>query len=140
MTGPRSNQGEQFFPPFSGEASQRTLNLLFNANPLTFGIRGFFLTQPEIARMLGPMADQLIQSQGLPGNLYNPARTPARPFQVGDRVRSPQRTWPASSLFGGYIMSINDAWAVVQWDFVPIGPLTYDPLTWLEPQVLRRIL
>ena len=138
MTGPRSNQGPQLFPPFSGDASDRTLNFLVNSNPFTFLVRGFFFTQPEIARMLGPMADQIIQSQGLPNNLYTPGRTSARPFQPGDRVRSPQRTWADSRLFGGYIMSINDGWAVVQWDFVPIGPLTYDPLTWLEPQVLRR--
>ena len=131
-----TTQGEQFFPSFSGEASDRTLNLLVNSNPVTFGIRGFFLTQPEIARMLGPLADQLIKSQDLPKNLYNPGRTSARPFQPGDRVQSPQRAWPASRLFGGYILSISGDWAVVQWDFVPFGPLTYDPLRWLEPQVL----
>lgn len=136
MTSPRSIQGEQFFPPFEGKASDRALNLLVNSNPVTFAIRAFFLTQPEIFRMLGPLADQLIKSQELPKNLYDPRRTPARPLQPGDRVRSPQRTWPASRSFGGYILSISDDWAVIQWDFIPIGPLTYDPLRWLEPQIL----
>ncbi len=131
-----TNQGEQFFPPFTGTESARLLNLLVNSNPVTFGIRGFFLTQPEIARMLGPLADQIVRSQGLPRNLFRSDRTPQLPLQVGDRVRSPQRQWPASRLFGGYILSLSDGWAVVQWDFFPIGPLTYDPLSWLEPQAI----
>ncbi|MFQ6027351.1 MAG: hypothetical protein ACE5Q6_07650 [Dehalococcoidia bacterium] len=125
---------EQFFPPFGGGPSERALNLLVNGNPVTFSIRAFFLTQPELARMLGPTADALIRSQGLPGNLYRSDRTPRYPLQPGDRVRSPRRVWPQSRLFGGYILSISDGWAVVQWDFFPIGPLTYDPLSWLEPQ------
>lgn len=129
-------QGEQFFPPFTGPESTRILNLLVNANPITFGIRGFFLTQPQVAQSLGPTADAIIRSQGLPQNLYDRSRRPQRPLREGDRVKSPQRTWLASSLFGGYILAINDGWATVQWDFLPIGPLTYDPLSWLEPQLL----
>lgn len=126
---------EQFFPPFGGRQQDRVLNLLINANPITFGIRALFLTQPELARQLGPAADALLSAQRLPGNLFNPARVPSTPFEVGDRVQSPRRQWPASKSFGGYILLLNGDWAIVQWDFIPIGPLTYDPLTWLEPQV-----
>ena len=129
-------RAEQFFPTFTGRESDRALNLLVNSNPITFAIRGFFLVQPELARMLGPAADQIIRFQGLPGNIFIPGRTPARPFQAGDRVRSPNRVWPDSRLFGGYILLVNGDWAVVQWDFIPLGPLTYDPLTWLEPHSL----
>lgn len=127
---------DQFFPPFTGSESNRILNLVVNSNPMTFGIRGFFLTQPELARILGPTADLIIRAQQLPSNLFDPYRTPRQPLQEGDRVRSPQRTWLASRLFGGYILSLNDGWATVQWDFLPFGPLTYDPLSWLEPQRL----
>lgn len=127
---------EQFFPSFGGSTQDRALNLLINANPITFGIRAFFLTLPEAARAIGPAADALIAAQRLPGNLFDPARTPVSPLQAGDRVSSPFRTWPGSVDFGGYILLINGEWAVVQWDFIPIGPLTYDPLSWLEPQVI----
>ncbi len=126
---------EQFFPPFSGRQQDRVLNLLVNANPFTFGIRGLFLTQPGLAEALGPGADALLGIQTLPGNLFNPSRVPSTPLRVGDRVASPFRQWPGSANFGGYILLLNGEWAVVQWDFIPIGPLTYDPLTWLEPQV-----
>ena len=37
---------EQFFPPFTGPEWDRILNLLVNSNPVTFGIRGFFLDDP----------------------------------------------------------------------------------------------
>ena len=128
--------GEQFFPLFSGRQQDRVLNLLVNANPVTFGIRAFFLAFPDLARKIGPAADALLAAQRLPNNLFDSARTPVRPFQVGDRVSSPFRQWPGSADFGGYILVINDEWAVVQWDFIPVGPLTYDPLMWLEPQIL----
>lgn len=131
-----TQQAEQFFPTFSGQPADRLLNLLVNSNPVTFAIRALFLTQPEIFQMLGPGADALILSQGLPRNLYRSDRTAQRPLQPGDRVRSPRRVWPQSRLFGGYILSISDSWALVQWDFIPFGPLTYDPLNWLEPQTL----
>ena len=48
MTGPRIVQEEQFFPPFSGEPSDRALNLLVNVNPVTFGIRAFRIVDPDI--------------------------------------------------------------------------------------------
>lgn len=128
--------GEQFYPPFTGSEADRSLNLLVNSNPVTFLIRGFFLTQPRLAEAVGPMADSLLRSQNLPGNLFNRTRQPTRPLQQGDRVRSPNRQWPRSRLFGGYILGITGEWALVQWDFIPTGPLTYDPLSWLEPQRL----
>ena len=127
---------EQFFPPFGGKQQDRVLNLLVNANPVTFGIRAFFLIFPELARQIGPAADALLAAQNLPSNLFDPARVPSRPLEAGDRVSSPFRQWPGSADFGGYILLINDGWAVVQWDFIPVGPLTYDPLGWLEPQIL----
>lgn len=129
-------RAEQFYPPFVGTEVDRSLNLLVNSNPLTFLIRGFFLTQPRLAEALGPLADAVLRSQHLPGNLVDQARRPTRPLQQGDRVRSSNRQWPRSQLFGGYILAITDGWALVQWDFIPVGPLTYDPLSWLEPQVL----
>lgn len=129
-------KAEQFYPPFAGTEVDRSLNLLVNSNPLTFMIRGLFLTQPRLAEALGPLADGILRSQNLPGNLFNRARRPVQPLQQGDRVRSANRQWPGSRLFGGYILAIMDGWALVQWDFIPTGPLTYDPMSWLEPQVL----
>lgn len=127
---------EQFFPPFMGGEVTRARNLITNSNPITFGIRATFLVFPGIAEALGPLADQILRVQNLPGNLFDRQRQPSTPLRQGDRVRSPNRQWPASELFGGYILAIQGDWAWVQWDFIPIGPLTYDPLTWLEPQRL----
>jgi len=126
---------EPFFPPFSGAMTDRVLNLLINANPITFLIRALFLTQPNLAGAFGSAADAIIQSQRLPSNLFDPGRIPDKPLITGDRVFSPFRQWPDSERFGGYILLINGNYAIVQWDFIPIGPLTYDPLTWLEPEM-----
>jgi len=124
---------ETLFPPFMGSMQNRALNLLVNGNPITFGIRAFFLTQPEVAAVWGRAADAGIESQALPGNLFNPNRIPEEPLIVGDRVSSTHRQWPGSVNFGGYILGLDGEWAYVQWDFIPVGPITYDPLVWLEP-------
>lgn len=131
-------EGESFFPPFEGAVRDRVLNLLVNANPYTFAIRAFFLTQPGVAEGFSDFADRRIRGQVLrPGNLLDVDRTPSKPLQVGDRVKSPNRVWPGSEEFGGYLLAFNPdrSWALVQWDFQPLGPLTYDPVDWLEPQV-----
>ena len=130
-----ANNAESFFPPFSSSIMDKMLNLLINASPPTFIIRSLFLTQPSVAENLGPIADTIIQIQNLPHNLFESDRIPSKTLRTGDRVFSPFRQWPGSNSFGGYILFINGDWAVVQWDFIPIGPLTYDPLQWLEPQI-----
>jgi len=130
--------GQTFFPPFEGSGLDRTLNLMVNANPITFGIRAFFLTQPRFAEVLGPTADAIIRAQRLPANLFGLPQTADGPLQVGDRVKASNRSWPGSELFGGYILALFGDWALFQWDFIPIGPLTYDPLSWVEPQMLQE--
>lgn len=129
-----------FFPPFAENRLANLVNVIVNANPLTFAARAFFLTAPESAiAPLGILNEMVLRGVQPPDNLFDPERVVSWPLRVGDRVRSPNRQIAASPLFGAYILTFVHATegSINLWDGAFI---TYDPLSELEPQSLRGSL
>ena len=126
-----------FFPPFGQNRVENLVNFVVNRNPLAFNARAFFLVFPDQAAPLGTLVDQLLRTGAAPDNLFDPSRTPSRPFVLGDRVQSPSRSIPTSRLFGAYILAFVPATegSINIWDG---GFITYDPLSELEPQSLAQ--
>lgn len=126
-----------FFPAFGENRVENLLNFVVNSNPVAFFARAFFLTAPEaLIAPLGVLNEMILRGLPLPDNLFDSERVVSRPFQVGDRVRSPNRQIAASPLFGAYIIAIvpGTEGSINLWDG---GFITEDPLGDLEPQSLR---
>ena len=123
-----------FFPVIRDNRLENLTNLVVNSNPVTFSFRALAITFPELVAPLGVLNDQILRAAA-PSNLLDPQRRVTRPFQLGDRVRSPNRPVAGSTLFGGYILAFppGTGGALVVWDG---GFLTYDPLSDLAPQNL----
>ncbi len=126
-----------FFPPFGQNQIENLVNFAVNVNPVAFSARAFFLVFPDQAAPLGTVVDQLLRGGLAPDNLFDPSRTPSRPFVIGDRVQSASRSIPTSRLFGAYILAFvpGTEGSINVWDG---GFVTYDPLSELEPQSLAQ--
>lgn len=127
-----------FFPPFGESRVENLVNLVVNANPVAFAARAFFLTAPETVVMpLGILGDIALTRIRPPDNLFDPDRVVSLPLRLGDRVTSPNRQVPGSSLFGAYIVAMVAGGSINVWDG---GFITYDPIEELRPQSLRSLL
>lgn len=126
-----------FFPPFGESRLENLVNLVVNSNPVAFAARAFFLTAPEALVMpLGIAGDIALGRIRPPDNLFDPDRVVSLPLRLGDRVTSPNRQVPGSSLFGAYILAMVAGGSINVWDG---GFITYDPLEELRPQSLRSL-
>ncbi len=125
-----------FYPEFGDNRAENLINFAVNTNPVTFGIRAALILFPGLAAPLGQLNDRILRAVRPPNNLFDLQRSPRVPLRVGDRVTSPNRQAPGGELFGGYILLLyrQDTGAIVLWDG---GPITYDPLSDLEPQLIR---
>lgn len=125
-----------FYPEFGDSKVENAVNFLVNTNPITFSIRAALILFPELSKPLGQLNDRILKTVRPPNNLFDPRRSPRVPLQAGDRVTSPNRQAPGGDLFGGYILLLYplNTGAIVLWDG---GPITYDPLNDLEPQLIR---
>lgn len=126
-----------FFPAFGDNSAENLINFVVNTNPLTFSVRAGLLLFPELAIPLSQLNDQFLTAVQPPDNFLDLNRKSRVPLRTGDRVKSPNRIAPGGQLFGGYILVLYplNIGAIVIWDG---GPITYDPLSDLEPQSLRQ--